>query len=164
MLSPKIPKQKVSSKSTKLLPACTPATIAPCLHLLVWCCLTRRLKTESQKSTVMQYTALLNKCRWDKKARRERERERERERGAHAAGFRRRDILCFRELVLISSPFLQTCTGDKKNKPRTTIIYTTEREDKIIDSESCGRVVHRSSCMLYTRELFLHWLQSHHHK
>ena len=29
------------------------------------------------------------------------------------------------------------CTGDKKNKPRTTIIYTTEREDKIIDSESC---------------------------
>ena len=29
---------------------------------------------------------------------------------------------------------------DKKNKPRTTILYTTEREDKIIDSESCVKV------------------------
>ena len=33
-----------------------------------------------------------------------------------------------------------TCTGDIKNKPRTTIIYTTEREDKIFDSESCVNV------------------------
>ena len=28
----------------------------------------------------------------------------------------------------------------QKNKPRTTIIYTTECEDKIIDSESCVNV------------------------
>ena len=46
-----------------------------------------------------------------------------------------------------SSPFLQTCTGDKKNKPRTTIIYTTEREDKIIDSESCVNVREWRACV-----------------
>ena len=46
-----------------------------------------------------------------------------------------------------SSPFLQTCTGDKKNKPRTTIIYTTEREDKIIDSESCVNVRQWHACV-----------------
>ena len=40
-----------------------------------------------------------------------------------------------------------TCTGDKKNKPRTTIIYTTEREDKIIDSESCANVREWRACV-----------------
>ena len=39
------------------------------------------------------------------------------------------------------------CTGDKKNKPRTTIIYTTEREDKIIDSESCVNVREWCACV-----------------
>ena len=46
-----------------------------------------------------------------------------------------------------SSPFLQTCTGDKKNKPRTTIIYTREREDKIIDGESCVNVREWRACV-----------------
>ena len=46
-----------------------------------------------------------------------------------------------------SSPVLQTCTGDKKNKPRTTIIYTLEREDKIIDSESCVNVREWCACV-----------------
>ena len=44
----------------------------------------------------------------------------------------------FRELVFF--PFSSDVYRDKKNKPRTTIIYTTEREDKIIDSESCVNV------------------------
>ena len=44
-----------------------------------------------------------------------------RERNTHAAG----DIFTFFYLFvnLFSSPFHQTCTGDKKKKPRTTIIY-----------------------------------------
>ena len=46
-----------------------------------------------------------------------------------------------------SSSFLQTCTGDKKNKSRTIIIYTTEREDKIIDSESCVNVREWCACV-----------------
>ena len=46
-----------------------------------------------------------------------------------------------------SSPFLQTCTGDKKKKQRTTIINTTEREDKIIDSESCVNVREWHACV-----------------
>ena len=62
------------------------------------------------------------------------EREREREREKHTRRSQTKGHIYVNQF---SSPFLQTCTGDKKNKPRTTIIYTTEREDKIIDSESC---------------------------
>ena len=47
----------------------------------------------------------------------------------------------------VSSPFLQTCTGDKKNKQRATIIYTTEREDTIIDSESRVNVHKWHACV-----------------
>ena len=47
----------------------------------------------------------------------------------------------------VSFPFLQTCTGDKKNKQRATIIYTTKREDKVIDSESCVNVREWHACV-----------------
>ena len=53
---------------------------------------------------------------------------------------------CLREPVFFPF-FLQTCTGGKKNKPRTTIIYATEREDKIIDSGSCVNVCEWHACV-----------------
>ena len=68
----------------------------------------------------------------------------ERERNTHAAGLRRMDIFTWTSFLPL---FLQTCTGDKKNKARTKIIYTTEREDKIIDSESCVNVREWHACV-----------------
>ena len=43
--------------------------------------------------------------------------------------------------------FFRRVHGGKRNKPRTTIIYTTEREDKIIDSESCVNVREWCACV-----------------
>ena len=79
----------------------------------------------------------LNKCRWDKKAKIER--------STHEAGLRWRDIICFHELVFF--PFSSDGYRGQKEQPRTTIIYTTEREDKIIDSERCVNVREWRACV-----------------
>ena len=66
------------------------------------------------------------------------------QRNTHAVVLRRRDMFTWASFLPL---FFQTCTGDKKNKPRTTIIYTTEREDKIVDCESCVNVREWCACV-----------------
>ena len=70
---------------------------------------------------------------------------RERERGKHTRS--RSQTKGYIYVNQFSSPFLQTCRGNKKNKPGTTIIYTTEREDTIIDRESCVNVREWRACV-----------------